>query len=159
MRLSLAPKLSLVCVILLLAVNQSTPAQNAKNDWSSVQNLKPGSKLVVKTKTGQKTTRKLKTVTADSLTLSDTGVSGQEVSIRREDVAEIRMKSGGYTAAAAGLLGGLGAAGGFGIGYAIGESKSSRFRPEYPTMAVGAAVGVVVGVIVGNRGHVVYKAR
>lgn len=102
MRLSLARKILFVTIFLLLAVSESTPAQNAKYDWSAVQNLKPGSKLMVKTKSDQKIQGNVRTVTADLLTLSDTGVPRQEASIRREDVSEIRKKSGGYTATMAG---------------------------------------------------------
>jgi hypothetical protein len=133
-------------------------AQPGKGDWGHVQKLKPGSKLVVKTKTNQKVEGKATVITPDSITLSLPKVAGQEVELRRGEVAEVRKKSGARTAGYATLLGGVGAAGGYGIGYGVGAAKDARFRPEYPTAAVGAAVGVVVGVIIGSRGEVVYQA-
>jgi hypothetical protein len=80
------------------------------------------------------------------------------VALKREDISEIRKKSGARTAGYAVLLGGVGLAGGFGIGYGVGEATEAPFAIEYPVMAVGAAVGAIVGAIIGSRGEVVYKA-
>jgi hypothetical protein len=147
-----------LCLTLTL-FNQSVLAQKVKDDWNSVQKIKQGSKLIIKTKTGQKYQGYLKTITDDSLSLSDAKGAGQEVMIRRGEIAEIRKISGAQTAKMAALLGGLGFAGGYGIGYGIGEAKDSRFRPEYATAAVGAAAGAVLGAIIGSKGQVIYKAR
>jgi len=143
--------------LILLLFSQAVLAQDAKNDWGEAMKINPGSKLTVKTKSGRKFSGKLSAVTADSVTLSATKTSGSEVALKREEVVEIRKKSGARTAGYAALLGGVGLAGGFGIGYGVGEATEAPFAIEYPVMAVGAAVGAVVGAIIGSRGEVVYK--
>ncbi|MCI0659944.1 MAG: hypothetical protein L0220_02615 [Acidobacteria bacterium] len=153
-------RFSFLGLFLILALSSpSTLAQNAKNDWSAAQKLTRGSKLLVKTKTGRKYQGSLKAVTDDTLSLSDPKSPGQDIVLSRNEIAEIRKKSGAYTAGMAALMGGLGFAGGYGIGYGIGEAKESRFEPEYPMSVVGAAAGAVVGTIIGSKGQVVYKAR
>ncbi len=146
-------------VLILTLPSQPILAQNVKDDWNVVQKTKPGSKLMLKTKTGQKHQGNLKVVTDDSLSLSDAKSSGQDIVIRKDEIVEIRKKSGAHTAGMAALLGGVGLAGGYGIGYGIGEARNSRFEPEYPMAAVGAAAGAVMGAIIGSRGQVIYKAR
>jgi hypothetical protein len=151
--------LLLPCLFLILSLfSQAVLAQNAKNDWGAAMKINPGSKLAIKTKSGRKFSGKLSAVTADSIALSTAKAPGNDVELKREDIAEIRKKSGARTAGYAALLGGLGLAGGYGIGYGVGEATEAPFAIEYPVMAVGAAVGAVVGAIIGSRGEVVYKA-
>lgn len=150
--------LSLSLLLILILFSQTAFAQSGKSDWDGAQKIKPGSKLKIKTKTGQKFGGKMMVVTADSITLSATKVSGQDIKLKREEIAEIRRKSGARMAGYAALLGGLGLAGGYGIGYGVGEATEAGFAVEYPTAVFGAAVGAVVGAIIGSRGEVIYKA-
>lgn len=136
---------------------QTTFAQSIKNDWESVQKVKPGSKLKIKTKTGQKFTGRMATVTPDSISLSSKA-SGKDVELKREEVAEIRKKSRALVAGYAAVLGGLGFVGGYGIGYGVGEATEAEFPVEYPIAVFGAAAGAIVGAIIGSRGQVIYKA-
>jgi hypothetical protein len=150
--------LALSLFLILPIFSQAVLAQSAKNNWDVVMKINPGSKLKIRSKTGQKFSGNLSVVTADSITLSTTKATGRDVVIKREEIAEIRKKSVARTAGYAALLGGVGLAGGYGIGYGIGEAKDAGFAVEYQTMAFGAAVGAVVGAIIGSRGEVVYKA-
>ena len=154
----LARLLSLSLLLILILFSQTALAQSSKSDWDGAQKIKPGSKLKIKTKMGQKFSGKMMAVTADSITLSATKATGKDVELKREEIAEIRRKSGARTAGYAALLGGLGYAGGYGIGYGVGEATDAGFAIEYPTAVFGAAVGAVVGVIIGSRGEVLYKA-
>jgi len=120
--------------------------------------INSGSKLTIKTKTGRKFNGKLSAVTTDLITLSTAKAPGGVAALKREEIAEIRKKSGARTAAYAALLGGVGLGGGHGVGYGIGEAKEASFAVEYQTTAFGVAVGAVVGAIIGGRGEVVYKA-
>jgi hypothetical protein len=144
--------------LILPLFSQAVLAQGAKNNWDEVMKINSGSKLTLKTKTGKKFSGKLSGVTADSITLFITKAPGNDVELKREEVAEIRKKSGARTASYAAMFGGLGLAGGYGIGYGVGEATEAPFAIEYPIMAVGAAVGAVVGAIIGSRGEVIYKA-
>src|SRR5262245_794628 len=87
-------------------------SQNLKNNWDEAMKIKPGSKLSIKTKTGQKFGRKVTTVTADSIILSTAKTPGRDVELKRQEIAEIRRKSGARMADYAALLGGAGMAGG-----------------------------------------------
>jgi hypothetical protein len=144
--------------LILLFFSPTVLAQNVKNSWDEVMKVNQGSKLTIKTKTGQKIGGRVTAVTADSIKLSTAKAPGMDVELKREEIAEIRKKSGARTAGYAALLGGVGLAGGYGIGYGVGEAKNAGFRPEYPTAAFGAAVGAAVGAIIGSRGTVIYKA-
>ncbi len=136
---------------------QTALAQSNKNDWSEMQKIKPGSKLRIKTKTGQKFTGKMVSVTADTITLS-AKAPGKEIEIKREEIAEIRKKSAALTWGYAALLGGLGFVGGYGIGYGVGEATEAGYAVEYPIAVFSAAAGTVVGAIIGSKGQVIYKA-
>lgn len=135
---------------------QTGSAQAGKNRWENLQRLKPGSKLSIKSKTGQKYRGKFVVVTDDAITLTEGG--GRNVEVKREEIAEIRRKSGAMTAGYAAILGGLGFAAGYGVGYGIGEATRAGFAVEYPIAVMGAAAGAVVGAIIGRRGEVIYKA-
>lgn len=150
--------LSLSLLLILILFSQTAFAQSSKGNWDGAQKIKPGSKLKIKTKTGQKFSGKMMAVTADSITLSATKASGQDIKLKREEIAEIRRKSGARTAGYAALLGGLGLASGYGIGYGVGEATDAEFAIEYPIAVFGAAIGAAVGAIIGSRGEVIYKA-
>lgn len=106
-------RLLFLSLFLILALfSQAVVAQNAKNNWDEAMKINPGSKLKIKTKTGQKFSGKLSAVTADSIMLSTAKEPGRNVTLKREEIAEIRKKSGARTAGYAALLGGLGLAGG-----------------------------------------------
>ncbi len=137
---------------------QTVLAQSGKSNWAEAQKIKPGSKLKIKTKTGQKITGKLVTVTADSITLS-AKAPGKEIELKREEIAEIRKKSAALTIGYAAILGGLGFVGGYGIGYGVGEATDAGYAVEYPIAVFSAAAGAVVGAIIGSKGQVIYKAQ
>jgi hypothetical protein len=145
--------------LILTLLTPSILAQVVKDEWSPVREIKQGTTLVVKTKPGEKHRGRLRAVTDDSLVLLDPTNRRPDVTLRRDEIAEIKMKSFGYTATMAALIGGFGLAGGYGIGYGIGEAKNSQFEPEKPMAAFGGGVGAVIGAIIGSRGQVVYKVR
>src|SRR5215510_11307280 len=113
--------------LILPLFSQGVLAQDAKNNWGETMKIQPGSKLTIKTKTGRKFSGKLSTITADSITLSTEKAPGGVAGLKREEIAEIRKKSGARTASYAAVLGGLGMAGGYGIGYGVGESAGAPF--------------------------------
>jgi hypothetical protein len=72
--------------------SQGVLAQDAKNDWSEAMKINLGSKLTIKTKMGPKFSGKLSSVTADLITLSTSKAPGKDVSLKREEIAEIRRR-------------------------------------------------------------------
>jgi hypothetical protein len=139
------------------ASNQSRPlALNKVEDWKKVKR-KIGSPVVVATKSGQSFDGNLFDATDDSLKVR---VQGQTHEVKKDDVAEVRVKKKGGGKKAA-WIGGLAAAG-FGIGAAIGkatnpddESGLGSFGP-WIGGAIGAAGGALTGaVIAGGKAKVV----
>ena len=89
----------------LAAFAQTALAQNAASNWEALQKLKPGTKLTIKTKTGQKLNGKFRAVTDEALTFTDKKAPGKEAEIKRAEIAEIRQKSGKLVATYAAVFG------------------------------------------------------
>ncbi|MEP7273078.1 MAG: hypothetical protein ABI882_16385 [Acidobacteriota bacterium] len=154
-----SPRLMLLSQLCLLALcTQIVRADDALNNWQAVQNLKPGTKLEVKPKTGRKVQGKVISVTADSVTITGSKNTGQDIEFKRDEIAQIRRKSTGETLAATAIGSGLGLGAGYGIGYGIGEAAKARYPTEYGGAILGAAAGAVTGGFLASRGRVIYKA-
>lgn len=152
------PHKTLLLGLWLVLLTPPAMAQSVTPNWDALQTLKPGANLTIKTKAGRKLKGKFKRFAAESVTLEDRKVAGQEIEVARADIAEIRKKSGARMASYAAVFGGLGFAGGYGIGYGIGEAKRSRYRVEYPMAVMGAGIGAAIGAFIGSRGEVIYKS-
>jgi hypothetical protein len=126
-------------------------AKQPSSDWNKVKK-KTGSLAVVITKSGQQFNGNLVEVNDESLKIN---VPGQAETVKRADVAEVRVKkkSGGNKLA---WIGGMTAAG-FGIGAAIGKAANpyddSGWGPFGPIIggAIGAGGGAVVGAVIANK--------
>jgi hypothetical protein len=155
---------SLTAIALLSLFSIAAFGQQNQSDWKKVKK-KIGAPVVVLTKSGQSLDGNLFEVTDQSLKVR---VQGQTQEVKRDDVAEVRVKKKGDGRKAA-WIGGLAAAG-FGIGAAIGkvtnpddESGLGSFGP-WIGGAIGAAGGALTGAIIaGGRAKVIgeetiYKA-
>ena len=138
-------------LIFLLLLSSSVWASQPSSDWQKVKK-KIGSVAVVITKSGQQLDGNLIEVGDDGLKLK---VQGKTEEVRKNDVAEVRVKkrrSGNKLA----WVGGM-AAGGFGIGAAIGkvtnpndDSGLGMFGPIIGG-AIGAGSGALAGAIIADR--------
>ena len=157
-------KRSLAAIAMVSLIAGAALGQQNLGDWNKVKR-KIGSAVVVLTKSGQSFDGNLFEATDDSLKVR---VQDQTQEVKKDEVAEIRVKkkSGGNKAA---WIGGLAAAG-FGVGAAIGKAANpyddSGWGPFGPIIggAIGAAGGAVTGAVVaGQRAKVIgeeiiYKA-
>lgn len=155
--------LALVASLLLpsvaLAQNTSVPT----SDWSALNAVTSGSKLVVKLKNGNSVEGKLSGVSDTALSLS---VKSKSVDLKREDILsvyQLRKKS----ATKATLIGmGLGAGAGAGIGIAGSGGNNSFDKLDKAVTAgltvIGAGLGALTGYLIGRRGSkrvLIYESR
>ncbi|MGH9834791.1 MAG: hypothetical protein ACRD9Y_17370 [Blastocatellia bacterium] len=138
--------IALVSLIAIVALGQQNPS-----DWKRVKR-KVGSAVTVITKSGQSFDGNLFDATDDSLKVR---VQDQTQEVKKDDVAEVRVKKKGGGNKAA-WIGGLAAAG-FGIGAAIGKAANpyddSGWGPFGPIIggAIGAAGGALTGAIIADK--------
>ena len=137
-------------------------AQSILNDWSRLNSLEFGSKLVVKLKNGKSVEGKLNSV-SDSLLVVNVKNSNQE--LKRDDVLSVHRVTT-KSATKATLIGaGVGAGTGAVIG-AVGGSESDFDKLDQAVTAgltiIGAGVGAVTGFLIGRSGRkreLIYQAR
>ena len=149
---------SLLLPSVTLAQNTSAPT----SDWSALNAVTTGGKLLVKLKDGKSAEGKLSGVSDTALSLS---VNSKPVDLKREDILsvyQIREKS----ATKATLIGlGVGAGAGAGLG-AAGSSGDEGFDKLDKAFTagltvIGAGVGALTGYLIGRRGRkrvLIYKA-
>lgn len=156
-------------LVLLLAAAMLLPsaasAQNssaATSEWSSLNTVASGSKVVVRTKDGKSFEGRLNDVTDASLSLS---VKDKPVGLKREDVQSVYRvgKGSGGKGALIGMAVGAGA--GLAAGAAADSSSEGLEGFDAALTAgltvVGAGVGAGVGYLIGRRGGkrvLVYEA-
>jgi len=144
---------------------QSTPVQGAlvTNPWQRVLSLRPGTRIYVKVRTGQKltsTTCSFKSADADSLTCA----RKQDVSFARADIASVQQAHRGRSAL-------IGAGAGFGIGFLSGFAAATSgsndsffgknaFRGAIATIfgAIGTLIGTPIGYFSDWSRSVIYTA-
>ena len=158
----------LTLVLLLAAALLLPSAASAQNssaataDWSALNTVTSGSKLVVKTKDGKSVEGKLSGVTDAALSMS---VKDRPVELKREDVQSV-YRIGKNSATKGTLIGmGVGAGAGALIG-AAGDSTSDGFEGidhavTVGLTVVGAGLGAGLGYLIGRRGGkrvLVYEA-
>jgi small nuclear ribonucleoprotein (snRNP)-like protein len=137
-------------------------AQGNSNEWSRLNSIESGNKVVVKLRNGKSIEGKLNSVSDSSLSLT---VKGSSQEVRREDVSTVhrvsRKSAGKATLIGAGVGAGTGAV----IG-AVGGSESDFDKLDQAVTAgltiIGAGLGAVTGFLIGRSGRkreLIYQAR
>ena len=134
-----------VCVLSELAI-----AKNNIKDWNNVRILEIGSRIVVKTKQGEKYEGKLDLATVDSLSIVVTvpRAMRQVIDLRRDEIKEVRSKLPGL------VSGAIGAGIGLGVGIGLGQIADSKDKyGEDPGLGkfVGGLIGTLFGAVIGSR--------
>ena len=160
-------RFTLILVLLAsLSLPSVTVAQNTSapaGDWSALNAVTSGSKLVVKLKTGQSVEGKLSSVSDTALSLS---VKNKPVDLKRDDVLSVYQLRG-KSATKATLIGmGVGAGAGAAIGAAGGSGNDSFDKIDHAVTAgltvIGAGAGALTGYLIGRGGNkrvLIYEAR
>lgn len=142
---------SLAAIALVSLIPGAVYGKQDLSDWKKVKR-KVGSPVAVIDKTGQRLDGTLLEATDQSLKLS---VQGRTEQMKKEEVAEVRVKKKGGGNKAA-WVGGLAAAG-FGIGAAIGKATNplddaglGQFGPLIGGM-IGGAAGALTGIVIADK--------
>lgn len=147
----------ILMLCLFFAAASTSSAQASANDWSALESLKSGSKVIVLTKSGRELNGKL-------LKTSSTGIevkSGSTATaITRDDVQTVhRSRRGSMLKRAL-----IGAAAGAGIGVAVGGIVAVATKSNGLAAAGGFLYGIPIGAVVGaattgrKRGELIYNA-
>ncbi|MGA9768942.1 MAG: hypothetical protein WBV94_07875 [Blastocatellia bacterium] len=148
-------------LLVLCLLSPFAVAGNNLSDWNNVRILEIGTRVVVKTKAGEKYEGDLKRATADSMTIviQDPYSTRQTIDLKKDEVKEIRTKLSRIASTLIGTGAGLGA------GVAIGASFDAKYKSsEDPGLGkiVFGFLGLVFGTAVGTRlkfnGKKIYQA-
>lgn len=151
----------LVAMVLtcLLAVSTAF-SQSGLTDWENVQNLDPGTPVVVKTVAKDKYSGRLVNVTTDSLAMDsdERGFPGRVTrrrTLRKAEVREVRLRRQGASMLAGGAIGG-------GAGAAIGgaiEASAKSGEDRGVALAVVTGLGFALGALIGRHANIVKGRR
>jgi hypothetical protein len=151
--------LVLICALALALASPALARTDVvRNDWSAVQALSPGEKIVVRTKDGDRLTGRFDS--ASDLLINFTH-DGKKVSLTRESVQRVQISRG--ASRLKGVLIGAAIGGGAGLG-AGGILVSKGDINVAPTIAgttllgagIGAGIGAALGM--GNKNETIYEA-
>lgn len=154
--------LLMAAALLLPSVASAQNNGASTGEWSSLNTVTSGSKLVVKTKDGKSYEGRLSGVSDAALSLS---VKDRPVELKREDVQSV-YRIGKNSATKATLIGmGVGAGAGAAIGAAADSSSDGFEKIDHAVTAgltvVGAGVGAMTGYLIGRGGSkrvLIYEA-
>lgn len=136
---------------------QRRAADAASADWSAVQSLSPGQKIIVRTKDGDRLTGAFDSASDARIAFTD---DGRKVSLTRESIRLVQINRGKSRLNGALVGAAIGGAGGFGVGawvHSYGDFQSSViYGPGLLGTGIGAGVGAALGK--GNKNETIYEA-
>ena len=133
----------LISMVLVLLVACTTLfAQQSLSSWSNVENLKPGTKIVVRTKNGREFVGTKRQSTDDTLFMeAKFQVQGaRTISLSKDEIAEVDKRKSRW------FLPVIGAAIGIGVGLAWGAVAD---RGNYEDPGLGKVLGGFLGGVIG----------
>jgi len=156
-------RLFALCLALAFSLGHA-PAAAAQTragagDWSAVQALSPGQRIVVRTKDGDRLTGRFDSASDLLINFAD---GRKKISLTRESIRRVQLDRG--NSRGKGMLFGaaVGAAAGFAVGAALYfPAKNDMVGSTVPgSAALGAALGAGIGAATGkgNKNETVYEA-
>ena len=134
-------------VLVLLMASTTLFAQQALSNWSNVENLKPGTKIVVRTKNGREFVGTKRQSTDDTLFMEARfPVQGMRtISLSKDEIQEVRKNKSTFYYPLVGLAIGLG------VGVAIG-ARADHPGTDDPNLGkiLGGALGGGIGLTAGE---------
>lgn len=144
--------------VLAQAPAAAAQSRRATDDWSAVQSLTPGQKIVVRTKDGDRLSGRFDS--ANDLLINFTH-DGRKVSLTRESILRVQLNRGTSRLNGALLGAAIGGGGGLAFGgwvYSYGDFNSAVvYGPGLLGAGIGAGIGAALGK--GNKNETVYEAR
>ncbi|MET0624220.1 MAG: LSm family protein [Pyrinomonadaceae bacterium] len=147
---------------LLLTFTQAAPAfaatPRALDDWSALQTLSAGQRLVIRTKDGDRLTGRFDSVS--DLLLNYVEDNGRKVSLRRESIKVVQLNRGKSRGKAALLGAVIGGGAGLALGGWAYAQDDFNAAIVYAPGALGAGIGAGIGAALGkgNKNETVYEA-
>lgn len=134
-------------------------AAAAPADWSAVQSLSPGTKIVVRTKEGDRLTGRFDSATDLVINFTD---GRRKVSLTRESIRVVQLDRGNSRGRGT-LVGALiGAAGGFAVGAIIylpyKDDINGATVPAFTALGAGIGAGIGAATGKGSKNETVYEA-
>ena len=158
------PKLFALCLALATALAQvgTAAAQgvSTKGNWSAVQALASGEKIVVRTDTGDKFSGRFSRANDTSLTITR---DGKEMAIARGDIGSVSYPGG--TSHGKGALVGAGIGGGAGLGFGVFFYQSGNgdfvksVIPGFALLGAGIGAGIGAAFGMGKKDVPIYEAN
>ena len=138
----------LLSIVLVLLMSFTTLfAQQALSNWSNVENLKPGTKIVVRTRNGREFVGTKRQSTDDTLFMEARfPVQGlRTISLSKDEIQEVRKNKSTFYYSLIGLAIGLG------VGVAIG-ARADHPGTDDPNLGkmLGGGLGLGIGLIAGE---------
>jgi len=134
-------------VLVLLVASTTLFAQQALSSWSNVENLKPGTKIVVRTKNGREFVGTKRQSTDDTLFMeAKFAVQGlRTISLSKDEIQEVRKNKSTFYYPLLGLAIGIG------VGIAVG-STADHPGTDDPNLGkiLGGALGGGIGLTAGE---------
>lgn len=140
------------------AVTAQQSRARALDDWSALQTLSRGQKVIVRTKDGDRLTGRFDS--ASDLLLNYEEDNGRKVSLTRESVKLVQLNRGKSRLNGALLGAAIGGGGGLALGgwaYAQDDFNATIIAaPALLGAGIGAGIGAALGK--GNKNETVYEA-
>lgn len=144
-------KLFALVIASVVVLAQAAPAaaqnRNARGDWSAVEALSPGEKIVVRTKDGDRLAGRFDSATDLAINFMR---DGKKVSLTRESVRRVQISRG--KSRWKGALVGAGIGGGLGVGaggYLVARDSNFGSTALVGFSLLGAGVGAGLGAAIG----------
>ena len=153
------PKALIAVAAVILFAPAILFAQQPSNDWSNVENAKPGTKIIVLTKNGREFMGTKRQSTDDTLFMETRfPVQGtRTISLSRNEIGEVKKKKSRWVFSL------IGSAIGAGVGLAIGQHYD-RPGTDDPGLGkllfipFGAGMGYVAGSLIPRPPKTIYSA-
>lgn len=145
-----------------LACAPAAPAQeraaSAPSDWSAVQTLSPGQKIIVRTKDGDRLTGTFDSASDLLINFTD---GGRKVSLARDGIRLVQLNRGKSRWKGALLGAAVGGGGGLAAGGWVYSQGDFNQVVVHGSALIGAGIGAGIGAAFGkgNKNETVYEAR
>lgn len=157
-------RMFVIALVLSLVLPAVTNAGDSHDNWLTLQSIRPGQRLIVKTFSGRSLKGSFQRVTNSEL---DINTDGKEVDIPTAEVSQVYVLGGRQIVKGTLIGAAIGTAAGAGMGAVAGrESKTGwNFFGQGAVTAMGAGLGFIAGSVAGlaigasrNKKVLVYKA-
>ena len=143
---------------LALVPSASAQSRGARGDWSNVQALSSGDKVVVHTKDGDRLTGRFDSASGTNINFTH---DGKKVTLTRDSIRLVQISRGKSRLNGALLGAAIGGGGGLATGGWVFSQGDFNSVVIYGSAMVGAGLGAALGAALGkgNKNETIYEAQ